>query len=102
MAGASESAGQKTESSELSQFQVWAAEKDVQAQVGPAQSVQDGPGTGCGKCPSTSPADAKARPVPSTAARAELPPEQNPRKKIRREKNARAQVPPVQLPRAPE
>src|SRR2546421_388291 len=54
IAGTSESAGQKTENSEPPQFQVWAAEKNAQAQVGPAQSVQDGPGTGCGKCPSTS------------------------------------------------
>ena len=100
IAGASESAGQKTESSELSQFQVWTPEKDAQAQVGPAQSVQYGTGTGCGKCLSTSPAHAKAPPAQSIAARSELPPVQNPRKKVHREKNARAQVPPVQHPRA--
>ena len=86
IAGTSESVGQKAENSEPSQFQVWAAEKDAQAEVGPAQSVQDG------SCPSTSP--------PSIAARAELSPVQNPRKKIHREKNARAQVPAVRHPRA--
>src|SRR3954452_921882 len=32
IAGTSESAGQKTENSEPSQFEVWAAEKDAQAQ----------------------------------------------------------------------
>ena len=100
IAGTSESAGQETENSEPSQLQVWAPEKDAQAQVGPAQSVQDGPGTGCGKCLSTSPAHAKAPPAQSIAARSELPPVQNPRKKVHREKNARAQVPPVQHPRA--
>src|SRR5437763_960348 len=100
IAGTSESAGQETENSEPSQLQVWSPEKDAQAQVGPGQSVQDGPGTGCGKCLSASPAHAKAPPAPSIAARAERPPVQNPRTTVHREKNARAQVPHVQHLRA--
>src|SRR5207248_6679767 len=58
--------------------------------------------TGVQTCalPISSPAHAKAPPAQSIAARSELPPVQNPRKKVHREKNARAQVPPVQHPRA--
>ncbi len=116
IAAASESASQsQAENSEPSsealfrQFQVWAAEKDAQAQVEPVQSVQDAPAQVAENAPAQVAENARAalRPMqkhrhvrPVQSARAELRPVQNPRKKVRREQNARVQVPPAQDARA--
>src|SRR6266851_3488276 len=81
----------QTESSEppaedlLKQFQAWAAEEDVRAQVVPVHPVQPVQ-------------DAPVQVVQD--ARAEIRPRQNHRAKVRREQNARVQVPPVQDARA--
>jgi hypothetical protein len=115
IAAASESAGQsQTENSEPSsealfrQFQVWAAEKDAQAQVEPV-AVQDAPAQVAENAPAHVAENARAalRPMqkhrhvrPVHSARAEIRPVQNPRKKVRREQNAPVQVPPAQDARA--
>jgi hypothetical protein len=118
IAAASESAGQsQTENSEPSsealfrQFQAWAAEKDAQAQIGPIQSVEDAPAQVAENAPAQVAEDARAalRPMQkhrhvrhTLNARAEMRPEHNPRKKVRREQNSRVQDPPAQEARARE
>jgi hypothetical protein len=108
IAAASEPAGQiQTENSEppsgalFSKLPTWAAEKDAQAQVGPAQSVQDAPGQVAENVRAPLRPMQKHRDVrPVHNARAEIQPAQNPPKKTRREQNARIQVPPAQDARA--
>ena len=79
------------------QFQAWAAEKDAEAQAGPAQSVQDAP---------TQVAENTRAPLrsmqkhqhtrPFHSVRAEIRPVQNPRRKVRREQNAGVKDPAAQ------
>ncbi len=92
----------------LKQFQAWAAEEDVRAQVVPVQPVQDAPAQVVQNVPAQVVENAQpVRPMqkhrrvrPVQNARAEIRPVQNPRAKVRREQNARVQVRPAQDARA--
>jgi hypothetical protein len=85
----------------LKQYQAWAAEEDVRAQVAPVHPVQDAPVQVVQDArPEVRPMQ-KHRHVRSVQnAREEIRPRQNHRAKVRREQNARVQVPPVQDARA--
>jgi hypothetical protein len=100
IAAASEPAGQnQVENSEPShedlfrQFQAWAAEKDAQAQLGPAQPVEDTPAKVAGNARASRRVVQKHRYVRAVHnARAEIRPAQKPLKRVQRE----AEVPPAQ------
>jgi hypothetical protein len=93
----------------LKQFQAWAAEEDVRAQVVPVQPVQDAPAQVVQNVPAQvvenpqpvrRPMQKHRRVRPLQNARVEIRREQNPRAGVRREQNSRVQVAPVQDARA--
>jgi hypothetical protein len=108
IAAASEPAGQSQAESSVPasealfrEFQAWLAEKDAEAKAGPIQHVEDASEQVAGNARASIQPVQKRRHVRSVQnEQAERRPVNNPRKRVRHDKNARVQAQPAQTAKA--